>query len=31
LVFQCLGHAGKAERDQTVVGGMRQHIFSPQW
>ena len=31
LVFQCLGHAGEPERDQTVVGGMRQHIFSSQW
>jgi hypothetical protein len=31
LVFQGLGHAGEPERDQPVVGGMREHIFSSQW
>ena len=31
LVLQRLGHAGEPERDELVVGGMREHIFSSQW
>ena len=31
LLLQCLGHAGEPQGNQTVVGGMRQHIFSSQW
>ena len=31
LVVQGLGHAGQPERNQAVVGGVGQHIFSSQW